>query len=66
MNCYVAIEEVLAITKRRREINKLNFGDIIWTKNGKPIKIGKETIDKFGYTGLCNIDFITSGEYKIE
>jgi hypothetical protein len=56
----IAIEEVLAITKRRQEINKIPLRHIIWTKDETPIDIDRKTIEDWDFTGLSNIDFITS------
>ena len=59
----IMVEEVFALQKRRKEINKLPLRKIIWTKNKKPIVISKETIENWELTGLSNIDFIISGEF---
>ena len=56
----VAIEDVWRIYEERKAINKLHFQDIVWTKNGKEIKFSQKAKDDFKFTGLSNIDFITS------
>lgn len=60
----ITIEEILAIQKRRREINNLPLNQIIWTKNGEPIRPNRKRVKDWELTGLTNIDFVTSGEYE--
>ena len=56
----VAVEEVLRIQNERRAINKLKFGEIVWTYQGKPLDLPKKLLDHFELCGLNNMDFITS------
>ena len=58
----IAIEEVFALQKRREEINRFSLNQIIWTKNGEPLRPDRAKIDSWELTGLTNIDFVTSGE----
>ena len=60
----VAIEEIKEIQARRQEINQMNLEDITFTENGEPVDIPEDLITAFRYTGLCNVDFITSEYYK--
>ena len=59
----VDLEEVRDIMKRRKRINNIPLQEIEWFENGKKIEIDLDTIDDFLFTGLNNIDFITSGYY---
>ena len=54
------------IKNRRREINSCPLGEIAFYKNGSKVDILPKTVNDFMYTGLSNIDFITSGYYKGE
>lgn len=55
----VNVEEVVAMQKRRREINSIPLEEIEFFKEGKPCKLPpKEIIKEFKFTGLSNIDFI--------
>lgn len=56
----IAVEEVMRISNERRTINKINFRDIVWTYQGKPLNIQKQLLDDFELIGLNNMDFITS------
>lgn len=59
----VDIEDIKYITSKRLEINMLDLRDIVFYENGKPVEISKKAIDDFMFTGLSNIDFITSEFY---
>jgi len=54
------VDMILTLSEVRRQINSVNFDDIIWVKNGIPLKISKKIIDRHKFSGLNNIDFITS------
>ena len=60
---YIPIEMVYDMQRMRQRINKPYFGDIVWTKNGKPLKINPKVLDDFEMTGLNNCDFITTNYY---
>jgi hypothetical protein len=64
MKVEIAIEDVYALIQNRSAINKLPFEDIIWTEKGKPIPIDEKVVEDWCYTGLNNIDFISTGRYK--
>ena len=56
----VAVEDVLRIQEERAAINRLNFDEIVWVFKGRPVDIPKEIIDRWDFTGLNNVDFVTS------
>jgi len=61
----IKVSEILALKKRQSEINSYNLEDIIFIDDeDKPFEIDHEIIDDFRFTGLNNIDFITSNFYK--
>jgi hypothetical protein len=60
----IAIEEIMAISERRGQINHLSLDEIIWTENGIEVDVPQERIDQWDLGGLNNFDFITSGFYK--
>lgn len=64
VKCSVSVEEVKAIAYRRDAINSIPLSKLEIYENGKKVKITKETRQAWDYTGLSNIDFITSGSYK--
>ena len=64
MKTRVDIEDVLRLQQKQAEINKLEFKDIEWYKNGEKIEIDQKIIDQFDFTGMNNIDFIISGYYE--
>jgi hypothetical protein len=55
----IAIEEVIALKKRLREIETPDLKDIEWTIGGHIIKPTNSQYKDFDYTGLANRDFIT-------
>ena len=60
----VSVEWIEFLCEEMAKINRLNTEDIIFTEKGIRVDIPWETIDKFAYTGLKNMDFITYGYYK--
>jgi len=60
----VSIEEVNKLYKARKRINKIPLKDLILTKNGKVIDIDQKGLEEFEFTGLSNMDFITTKSYK--
>lgn len=59
----VNIEDVDRIQAERRAINTPFMDDIDWYSQGVKINISPVVIERFKFTGLSNIDFITSGYY---
>jgi len=60
----VDVEHVLKMQAERFRINSLNLKEIEWYEDGKKIEISPELIEEFLFTGLCNIDFITTESFK--
>lgn len=60
----VSIEYINWLLEERAKINSMNLKDIEFSENTKVLDIDPMIIEEFNYTGLCNIDFITSGFYK--
>ena len=54
----IAIEEVQALIARVREINRIEFNEIEWTKDGKPMDIPENIREEFQFIGLSNVAFI--------
>ncbi len=63
-NARVDLELINSIMNARQYINQLNLWEIDFYENGEKIDIPKETIDDFMFTGLSNIDFISSNYYR--
>jgi len=60
----VKIAEVIALKNRLKEINALELEKIEWVnENGEVIPINPKIVEEFIYTGLGNVDFITTGFY---
>lgn len=59
----ITLEEIQEIQAKRTMINNFDLSSIRFTENGKDININKDLIQEFEFTGLSNIDFITSGFY---
>jgi hypothetical protein len=62
----VSIESIRAMEEFRKSINTVQIHEIEWTLGGRVIEIDPHLIDEFEFTGLSNIDFITTGAYKDE
>jgi hypothetical protein len=60
----VDIEYVLRLKEELRKINEIRLEKIEWYKNGSQIDISQDIIDEFIFTGLSNVDFITTGYYN--
>lgn len=60
----VTIQEVLELQSKRARINRVPLSEIEWYDWDEKIVIPKEVIESFEFTGLSNIDFITSNYYK--
>jgi hypothetical protein len=56
-NCYISFEYVNLLRESMRQINRLDFSSIIWTKDGKPVDIPQSKKDKWELIGLNNTDF---------
>jgi penicillin-binding protein-related factor A (putative recombinase) len=57
-NNILDLEYVKFICDERKRINNMNLESIKLMHKGKQIKINKEDIDEWYFTGLSNIDFI--------
>lgn len=65
-NPKISISEIYTLANRRKQINELDLASIDFIDDdGNSIDISPEIIKEFVYTGLNNMDFITSGFYKI-
>lgn len=60
----VSVEEIFTLQEKRNRINTCPVDEIEFTKGGKLLKIDKEIISEFRFTGLATMDFITSGFYE--
>ena len=60
----IEIEEILRLKERLREINDQDLNHITFTENGQKLEINPKHIDEFLFTGLNNVDFITTEFYK--
>lgn len=60
----VDIETVIGFQKWRDQINRLDLNEIEFFENDIELNISKAKDHFFRFTGLNNLDFITSGAYK--
>ena len=60
----ISIEYIKFLCMERAKLNAADLKDIEFFEDGMKVDISPETIKKFELTGLNNVDFITSGEYK--
>lgn len=64
-NLTVNIKEILQMKNLITVINSYPLSNIDWVdENDEIVKIDKNIIQEFLYTGLSNIDFISTGFYK--
>jgi predicted ATP-grasp superfamily ATP-dependent carboligase len=59
----IDIREILQISERRRQINRLNLEDIEFYDGDKKLDIDKKIVEEFEFIGLNNVDFITTDYY---
>lgn len=62
----IAIEYIKWLIEERAKINRIPLEDIEFFENGVKLDISKEVISEFNFTGLNNIDFITTDRYRDE
>ena len=60
----VDVELVIELQKWRNRMNGLGLCEIAFYENDIELCVSSEAIERFGFTGLNNLDFITSGAYK--
>jgi hypothetical protein len=60
----VNIEDVLRIQKEREAINQVGFTELVFCKDGEPLKFRPEKLIEFQQIGGSNEDFITSGFWR--
>ncbi|MCK5602934.1 hypothetical protein KAR91_13715 [Candidatus Pacearchaeota archaeon] len=60
----VDIGHVLYLLEERRKINSVGLEEITFYQNGEEVIIPREIIEEFKYTGLNNIDFISTKMYE--
>ena len=59
----VSIDEIVQMQKRRDEINKYNFNDIVFTWKGIPVYIEDSIKNAWRSVGFNNTTFIESKFY---
>ncbi len=59
----INIEDIEKHMEFRKKINNAELEDIEFYEKGKLVEIGSEFVYDWGFTGLNNIDFITSQAY---
>ena len=60
----VAVEYIQWLIDERAKINRLDLEELEFYENGMRVDIDKQIVRDFTFTGLNNIDFISSGFYK--
>ena len=60
----IAIEDVLELWDKVREINDIPFEDIMWTLNGEELDIHRTSFYEWMESGLDNMTFVISGRHK--
>lgn len=60
----IEIQDILDIKTNVDAINKLNLDEVEFTYKGETVDISKSLLGEWGFIGLNNMDFITTGFYK--
>jgi len=60
----VAVEYIQWLIDERAKINRLDLEELEFYENGMRVEIDEQITKDFIFTGLNNIDFISSGFYK--
>ena len=58
MKTRINVEEIRAMNQRRADINALEFTDIEWMLDGKPVQIDPSVSEDWDFTGLGNYSFV--------
>ena len=61
---YVDVNYLESVFSRLKEINSLNFSDIVWLKDGEVLEVGQELLQDWKLMGLNNTSFISEGMYE--
>lgn len=59
----IDIEQVKKMIAERKYLNSLPFREIEWYENDKKLEFEKDFLDDWEFTGLNNIDFISTHAY---
>lgn len=62
----VDIEEVMALKAGLSKIDRLEFNDIVWFKDGDICDIDQGTLDDWRFTGLSNSSFVEFNLFQSE
>jgi len=60
----VDIEDINEHLRFKKIVNRVDLHDIEWYENGRRLYIDKDVLEDFYFTGLNNIDFISTNFYK--
>lgn len=66
MTIDVDINHVFHLQKELEKINRVSLDEIRFFDGETLLDIPKDVIDHFELTGLCNVDFVTTGAYTGE
>jgi len=62
----IKLSEIRELIEKERLINSIPFDEIEFIDdNGEPLEISETSSYKWMYTGLTNIDFISTGFYLL-
>lgn len=61
----VNIEEIRGILFRLSQIESVELPEIEWYENDEKLEISESCIREFRFCGMCNRDFISTGEYRL-
>lgn len=54
----VDVDEIRKIKARLKYINSKEIENIEWVERGLPLQINKETLERWSFVGLNNVDFV--------
>ena len=60
----VKIEYVKWLKDELRKINSVPLNTITWIEDEKVVGVDAQVVEDFDLSGLSNVDFIMTGEYK--
>ena len=63
MKTQIVVETVMENHAKRRMSNQPKLTDIEFVYNGEVVEIDSKELEEFRFTGLSNIDFVTTRDW---
>lgn len=58
------VNKIRELKRQINEVNMLLLDDCEFVEDGKPVTICPKVLEEWRFTGMNNVDFVTSGAYQ--